>query len=135
MITLALVAGGAGTGLVLMPSNVAGLNALPAALISRAAAVRSLNRQVAGAFGVAVLSTVVASRIGGLSGVGVPATDLQAAFNLPFLVALGALALAVPIGLRLPDKARTLEIQQERAREQEELALTGSQPRPMRIED
>lgn len=124
-ITTALVIGGAGTGLVLMPSNVAGLNALPGELISRAAAVRSLNRQIAGAFGVAVLSTVVAGRIGGLGGTGVDAATLQAAYNLPFLIALVALVVAIPLGLRLPNQARTRELQEERGREARELAGAG----------
>lgn len=52
----------------MMPNTLAAMNALPARYVARASAVRSLNRQVAGSIGVAVLAGLVAARVGTIAG-------------------------------------------------------------------
>lgn len=57
-----MVVRGIGLGLFLMTATTLGMNALPLSKISRATAMKSLIRQIAGSFGVALLSTVIAHR-------------------------------------------------------------------------
>ncbi|BBB90750.1 MAG TPA: DHA2 family efflux MFS transporter permease subunit [Methylomusa anaerophila] len=53
---------GAGLGLFLMTATTLGMNALPLAKMSRATAMKSMIRQIAGSFGIALLSTVIQHR-------------------------------------------------------------------------
>src|SRR5205085_1653630 len=77
----ALFVQGLGFGLCAMPTTVASLNALPAALVAQASAVRSLVSQVAAASTIAVLATLVSARMGSH-----PSPDhAQAAYNSAFL--------------------------------------------------
>ena len=102
----------------MMPNTVAAMNALPGRFVAQASAVRSLNRQVAGALGTAVLATVVASRIGAVSAAGGVAVDrAQAAYNTVFVFGFWATVGAAVLSLFLPGRVATLRIQAERAAE------------------
>lgn len=123
-VTVILMVQGLGMGLSLMPNTVAAMNALPARFTSRAAAVRSLNRQIAGSLGVAILATVVTSQIGSLTGSPGLAPDvLQASYNDAFMLTFGAVVVAILLALRLPGREETIRIQQERANEYTELEI------------
>jgi DHA2 family multidrug resistance protein len=61
-ILLVMVLRGVGLGLFLMTATTLGMNALPLAKISRATSIKSVIRQVAGSFGIALLSTVIQHR-------------------------------------------------------------------------
>lgn len=115
---------GAGTGFSLMPNTVAAMNTLPARWVSRASAIRSLNRQIAGSLGVAALSSIVVARVGALTGApGVDLLTLQDAYNSAFHLAfVGALA-AILLALFLPGRHATLRAQRERAAEYRNLGL------------
>jgi EmrB/QacA subfamily drug resistance transporter len=115
---------GAGTGLALIPNTVAAMNALPNRWVARASAVRSLNRQIAGAIGVAVLSSLVISRVGSITGS--PATDpalLQDAYNEVFHVAFAGALIAAGMALFLPGRRRNREILEKRASEYSTLEI------------
>lgn len=117
-VTALLAMQGVGFGLAIMPNTVAAMNSLPARLTSRAAAVRSLNRQVAGSIAVAVLATVIASRIGTLSGrPDITPTTAQAAYNTAYLGVFVAVCGATLLAVFLPGRAATLRVQQQRATE------------------
>ncbi len=57
-----LLARGAAMGMVMMPAMTAGLNAVPLALMSRASSMSNVMRQVFGAFGTAVVVTILQVR-------------------------------------------------------------------------
>jgi drug resistance transporter, EmrB/QacA subfamily len=61
-ILLVMILRGVGLGLFLMTATTMGMNALPLAKISRATSMKSVIRQVAGSFGIALLSTVIQHR-------------------------------------------------------------------------
>jgi MFS family permease len=61
-IRLWLAARGCAMGLVMMPSMTAGLNAVPLPLMSRASSMSNVMRQVFGAFGTAIIVTVLQVR-------------------------------------------------------------------------
>lgn len=115
---------GAGTGLALIPNTVAAMNSLPNHWVARASAVRSLNRQIAGAIGVAVLASFVVSRVGSITGSpGTNPDQLQAAYNQVFHVALGAAAVATVLALFLPGRRKNRVLQEQRAVEYRELDI------------
>ncbi len=116
-----LVIQGFGTGLSLMPLTVAGMNHLPARFVSQGSGLRNLNRQVVAAIGVAVLSSVVASQISGISLLGNPAA--LAAYNSVFIVAFVAAVLAVVLSVFLPNRAGMAAVNAERDLEIEMAAL------------
>lgn len=61
-VLLVMVVRGVGLGLFLMTATTLGMNALPPAKISRATSMKSVIRQIAGSFGIALLSTVLQRR-------------------------------------------------------------------------
>ena len=93
---------GFGMGLTSAPATVAGLNALSGRFVAQASAMRSLSSQVAGATAIAVLSTVVASRMGDSPTV----TESQHAYNAAFLLAGVGLAVAAVLAFKLPRTAQ-----------------------------
>jgi uncharacterized membrane protein (Fun14 family) len=100
------------------------MNSLPNRWVARGSAVRSLNRQIAGAIGVAVLSSLVVSRVGSITGS--PNTDvnqLQAAYNLVFHVALASVLIAILLALFLPGRRQTREMQRQRHAEYQSLEI------------
>jgi EmrB/QacA subfamily drug resistance transporter len=124
-ITLILMAQGSGFGLAIMPNTVAAMNSLPARFTNRAAALRSLNRQVAGSLGVAVLASVVVAQIGTLTGdSSVTAGSAQLAYNDAFLVAFAGMVLAILLAFWLPGRDETRRLQSERQTEHASLDLT-----------
>jgi len=121
-IMVILAVQGLGSGLSLTPNTVAAMNSVPGRLVAQASALRSLNRQLAGSFGVAILSSLVVSQIGAVSAAGlseVPAGEVQDAYNLVFFVALVALGGALVLAWFLPGREQTRAMQAERAREAE----------------
>lgn len=128
MITIgaALVAQGLGFGFALMPNAVTSMNVLPSRFVAQAAGVRQLTTRVAASFGVAVLATVVAMKMGAVSAAGpddIDASTAQAAYNQVFLIVSGIAAFATVLAFFLPDRARTMQIQSERAAEHRALAF------------
>ncbi len=118
----ALVAQGLGTGLMMMPTVVTGMNALPARFVAQASAVRSINRRVAASLGVAILATIVTARLGSVSAAGIDPSQFptaQAAYNSVFLVAFGGAVLAFVLAWFLPDRRANRALHDARAAEQE----------------
>jgi DHA2 family multidrug resistance protein len=101
LVVVFLAMQGFGMGLTSAPATVAGLNALSGRFVAQASAMRSLSSQVAGATAIAVLSTVVASRMGDSPTV----TESQHAYNAAFLLAGVGLAVAVVLAFKLPRTA------------------------------
>lgn len=119
-ITGVLLAQGLGTGLMRIPLNVAGINAVPNRLITQASALRSLNRQVASAVGTAVLAALVVAQLGSITPEVTSAEDVaaaQAAYNRVFEVAFGVLLVALTAALAMPGRRRMRELQARRAEE------------------
>lgn len=117
---LVLAIQGLGNGLATMPNTVAAMNSVQSRFVAQASAVRSLNRQIAGSLGVAILATVVAGQIGAVSAAGLSgasASEAQHAYNLVFLIALAALAVAFVLAFFLPDRAGARAAQEARASE------------------
>lgn len=131
-IAVALLIVSTGIGFSNTPNMVAALNTVPAALLSQGTAIRSINRQVAGSFGVALLSTVVITQIGAVSAFGVEGsrTSIQHAYNLVFYVALGSIAIALILAMFLPNARRNREFLEERAREHQQLRPQDAAPIP-----
>jgi EmrB/QacA subfamily drug resistance transporter len=100
-IAFLLFVGGLGTGLAMMPNTVTAMNVLPGRFTAQASAVRSMNRQVAGAMGVAVLASVFESRVGGSTD---PAT-VQSAYNAVFLCGAAVCVVALLLAFFLPSRA------------------------------
>jgi EmrB/QacA subfamily drug resistance transporter len=92
-----LGAQGLGFGLCAMPGVVVAMNALPPRYVAQASAVRSLVSQVAGASSIAILSAVVAVRLG----TGTPSIQRsQTAYDTAFLLASSGLFVALLCSLR-----------------------------------
>lgn len=120
VIEIALVCQGLGFGLAMMPNSVTGLNALPNRFVAQATAVRQLNVRVAGSLGVAVLATILAISLGGMTTTGPEVAGsavAQNAYNLIFLVAGISAGVAATMALFLPGKERNRELQMDRAAE------------------
>lgn len=92
---------GLGFGLCALPGVVVAMNALPSRYVAQASAVRSLISQVAGASTIAVLSAIVAVRLGS----GTPSLERsQTAYDTAFLVASLGLFAAVLCSLFFPTR-------------------------------
>lgn len=123
-ITIYLAVQASGVGLALMPSSVVAMNSLPSRYVAQASAVRSVNRQVAGALSVGLLSTFVATRIGAVSaGSAASASVAQAAYNDVFLLSLGGVLLALALVPFLPGRDENRRMQHDRQRELDEVAV------------
>jgi EmrB/QacA subfamily drug resistance transporter len=121
-VALYLAIGGVGLGLSLMPTTVAALLALPNRMAAEASSLRTLSRQVAGSLGLAVLSTVIATRLAGIRRPPTAAADIataQSAYNVVFAIAAASCVLALIAALGLPGGAETRRLQ----------ALRGAEPR------
>ena len=124
----AMVIQGLGTGLSTMPASVTGMNALPSRFVAQASAVRTLNRRVAASFGVAVLSTIVAMRLGAVSAAGISGPQLgtaQAAYNTVFLIAFYCALVAIVLAQFLPNREQNHLLHEARAAERAEDELTA----------
>lgn len=119
-IVTVLLIQGLGTGLLQIPLNVAGINALRNHFITHAAALRSLNRQVAGALGTAVLAAILTAQIGVIAPVvttQAQVLEAQAAYNRLFQVAFWVCIAALVTSVFMPGKARMHQLQAWRAEE------------------
>jgi EmrB/QacA subfamily drug resistance transporter len=87
---------GIGTGMVFIPASIAALAGVPAARSGVASALLNVSRQLGGALGLAVISTIITSRTTGLlsSGHAVPVA-LTAGFRSGFAVSAGLMAATV----------------------------------------
>lgn len=120
LITAILAFQGLGFGLAIMPNTVAAMNAVPERLVNQASAVRSVNRQIAGAISVAILLTIVAATVGSLADPTTSPAVTQAAYNRAYLLAVGAAVLATVLATRLPGREGIKQILADRAAEQAE---------------
>jgi MFS family permease len=119
-IALDLTIGGIGLGLSMMPTTVAALLALPNRMAAEASSLRTLSRQIAGSLGVAVLSTVIATRLAGITRPPTAPADIataQSAYNVVFLIATVSCVLSLLAALALPSAAETHRLQALRADE------------------
>jgi DHA2 family lincomycin resistance protein-like MFS transporter len=95
---------GIGFGLCALPGVVVAMNALPPRYVAQASAVRSLVAQVAGATSIAVLSAVVAFRLGD----GTPTLERsQTAYDTAFLIASLGLVVALVSSFFFPGKRKS----------------------------
>lgn len=103
VIIASLCGQGLGFGLCAMPAVVVAMNELPPRFVAQASAVRSLTSQVAGASTIAILSAVVAARMG--SG---PSTlaHRQRAYDTAFLCASAGLLVAFACSVKVPGRER-----------------------------
>lgn len=111
---------GLGSGLMRVPVNVMGMNALANRDITQGAALRSLNRQVAGALAVAVLAALLTVQLGEIAPEVTTAAEIaeaQAAYNTLFKVAFGFVIAALVASLFMPGRRRMQQLQRERAAE------------------
>jgi hypothetical protein len=121
-----LFVGGLGMGLAIMPNTVIAMNSVHGRFVSQASAVRSLNRQVAGALGTAALASILESRIGPIgSHAGAPTPAAVAGYNDLFLVAFAVTLLAFLVALVLPGRAGARALQEERRRDREPTEAAG----------
>ena len=91
LIQVYLIAQSLGMGLVSTPAMVAGLSNLAPQLVARGTALRALGGNVSGAVAVALLGSIVATRLGSDPS----DTHAQASYNTAFLVAAGGALLAL----------------------------------------
>ena len=118
-VALWLFVGGLGVGLGMMPNTVVGMNSVPGRYVAQASAVRSLNRQLAGAFGIAVLASLLTARIGTVGVVAREASPrLIAGYNVLFDVAMWTIVCAMLLSLLLPGRTGSLELQERRRHDQ-----------------
>ena len=128
-LVLVLLLQGLGSGLMRIPVNVTGMNALSNRDITQGAALRSLNRQVAGALAVAVLAALLTVQLGGIAPEVTTAAEIaaaQAAYNSVFKVAFGFVVAALVASVFMPGKRRMHELQAQRAAEYERAAGEAS---------
>ena len=119
-ITTILLVQGLGTGLMRIPLNVAGMNALPNRFITQGAALRSLNRQVAGALGTAVLAAVVIVQLGTIAPEVTTQAEIaaaQAAYNRVFWLGAVLLVPALVGAAFLPGRRKMRDLQASRTAE------------------
>jgi EmrB/QacA subfamily drug resistance transporter len=115
-----LFIGGLGMGLAIMPNTVIAMNSVHGRFVSQASAVRSLNRQVAGALGTAALASILESRIGPIgSHAGAPTPAAVAGYNDLFLVAFAVTTAAFLVALVLPGRTGARALQEARRRDRE----------------
>jgi EmrB/QacA subfamily drug resistance transporter len=109
-----LAIGGVGLGLSMMPTTVAALLALPNRMAAEASSLRTLSRQVSGSLGVAVLSTVIATRLAGIARPPTAPADIataQSAYNVVFAIGAASCVLALIAAFGLPGGAATRRLQ------------------------
>lgn len=102
-IAVVMIGQAVGSGLIIMPATVAALDALPPHMAGQVAVVRAVFRQVAAAFGIAVLSTLLRSRIDGRSD---EPAHVQQAYNAVFLAMIALGVVAVALFRRVPERKR-----------------------------
>ncbi len=123
-IEVAVVLQGLGFGFAMMPNSVTGLNSLPRRFVAQASGVRQLNVRVSASFGVAVLASIIAGQVGGLSPV-TPAGAMasRSAYNHAFVIAAVLGGVACVLALFLPGSERNRELMADRAAENPEFIV------------
>jgi hypothetical protein len=89
-------------------------------MAAEASSLRTLSRQIAGSLGVAVLSTVIATRLAGIPRPPTAPADIataQSAYDLVFTIAAWSCVLALAAAFALPGREATKEMQALRASE------------------
>ncbi len=125
VISLALFAGGLGSGLAMMAPNILAMNAIQARQISQATGLSSVARQVSAAVGTAMLVSIfAATRPAGDPG-SIAADAALTPYRTVFLVAFAILVVVLVVAQRLPGKTKALALQAERRAERDELAARG----------
>lgn len=102
-----LVVQAIGTGLAFVPTTVAAMNSVPGRLTAQASAVKNLDRQLAGALGVAVLGAVLVSDLGAVAPTTFEPARAQTAYNKLFLIAFWAGAAGTALALLMPGRRET----------------------------
>ena len=111
-----LFVGGLGVGLSMMPNTVIAMNSVHGRYVAQASAVRSLNRQVAGALGTAGAGVVPRRRGTGAIGshAGMPTAEAVAGYNDVFVVAFIVTAIAFLFAFWLPGQRAARALQEAR---------------------
>jgi EmrB/QacA subfamily drug resistance transporter len=112
-----LVVQGLGHGLAFVPTAVAAMNSLPQRFVAQASAVNALNRQLAGAVGVALLGAVLVADLGAIAP-SAPVIDVaQNAYNRIFMLGFWFVMAALSAAVLLPGRRRSAEHRAIRAGE------------------
>jgi MFS family permease len=106
---------GLGFGFAMMPNAVTGLNALPMRYVASATAIRQLGQRVSASFGVAVLATVLATRLADVAPK--DTAGAQSAYQTVFLCAAALAVVATVLAVFLPGRQRNRELLSERSTE------------------
>lgn len=117
------VLSGTGTGLAMLPNDVAAMNSLPARFVAQASVVRSLNRQIWAAMGTAMLAALVVmqlTRVVPTERTRASVLAAQDAYNDVFLIAFFLTLVGMVLALFLPGRALTQKHQMERRVEYDE---------------
>jgi EmrB/QacA subfamily drug resistance transporter len=114
-IVAAVFVQGLGFGFAMMPNAVTGLNALPMRYVASATAIRQLGQRVSASFGVAVLATVLATRLAVVAPK--DTAGAQSAYQTVFLCAAALAVVATVLAVFLPGRQRNRELLSERSTE------------------
>jgi MFS family permease len=121
VVSLILFIGGLGSGLAMMAPNIVAMNAVESRLVSQAAGLSSVARQLSAAVGLAMLASFYATiRPDGAPG-SVPADLSTDAFNKVFIVGMLVLVATFITTQFLPGKKVALELQEARRAEAADL--------------
>jgi EmrB/QacA subfamily drug resistance transporter len=112
-----LVVQGLGHGLAFVPTAVAAMNSIPQRFVAQASAVNALNRQLAGAVGVALLGAVLVADLGAVAPAAPVIDAAQSAYNRIFMVGFWFVVAALSAAMLLPGRRRSAEHQAIRAAE------------------
>src|SRR3546814_11211357 len=82
------------------------MNAVPDRYAAQASAVQNLDRQLAGAIGIAVLGALLVSDLGAVASSDIDPDAAQAAYNRPFIVAFWVAVVGGALSILLPSDRR-----------------------------
>ncbi|HEY9558158.1 MAG TPA: MFS transporter [Acidimicrobiales bacterium] len=105
-IVFVLVIQGVGTGFAYVPTTVGAMNAVPDRYAAQASAVQNLDRQLAGAIGIAVLGALLVSDLGAVASSDIDPDAAQAAYNRTFIVAFWVAVVGGALSIFLPSDRR-----------------------------
>lgn len=117
-ITRILVLQGVGTGFAYVPTTVAAMNSVAARYVAQASALKNLDRQFAGAIGVAVLGAILVADLGAVAPSSVDAVSAQSAYNNIFVVATWISVVGLVVAALMPGRSVTKAQHARRASEQ-----------------
>lgn len=105
-IVMVLVIQGVGTGFAYVPTTVGAMNAVPDRYAAQASAVQNLDRQLAGAIGIAMLGALLVSDLGAVAPSGIDRDAAQAAYNKTFILAFWVAVVGGALSIFLPSDRR-----------------------------